>query len=89
MRVCVRKSELCSGWGDCRVTGRAQGLTPEGSSTALLNPDDVSAGPSEDEESTLLPGGGQSRVSNSGLDSIFERMESQQVEDQESVVTPA
>lgn len=68
----------------CRAAGRSQvpGLTStEGSaSTALLNRDDVSVGPSEDEESALLPGHSQSRrTTNGSLDSIFERMEAQPV----------
>ena len=64
----------------CRVAGRQSGLTQEGtSSTALLNRDDVSVGPSEDEESALLPGTSSRRQTNGSLDSIFERMESQQV----------
>lgn len=55
-------------------------MTQEGSaSTALLNRDDVSVGPSEDEESALLPSNSQRRQTNGSLDSIFERMESQQV----------
>lgn len=66
----------------CRVTGRVQGpgvSNTEGSvSTALLNRDDVSVGPSEDEESALLPGHSR-RTTNGSLDSIFERMESQPV----------
>lgn len=64
----------------CRVAGRPTGLTQEGStSAALLNRDDVSVGPSEDEESALLPNGTQRRQTNGSLDSIFERMESQPV----------
>ena len=66
----------------CRVTGRVQGSgvsSAEGSaSTALLNRDDVSVGPSEDEEAALLPGHSR-RTTNGSLDSIFERMESQPV----------
>lgn len=64
----------------CRAAGRPSGLTQEGSSsTALLNRDDVSVGPSEDEETSLLSGASQRRQTNGSLDSIFERMESQQV----------
>lgn len=68
----------------CRVAGRSSGAglsSTEGSaSTALLNRDDVSVGPSEDEESALLPGQSQSRrTTNGSLDSIFERMEAQPV----------
>ncbi len=68
----------------CRVAGRVPGpglSSNEGSaSTALLNRDDASVGPSEDEEATLLPGASQSRRTiNGSLDSIFERMESQPV----------
>ncbi|DBA73319.1 hypothetical protein WJX77_000394 [Trebouxia sp. C0004] len=65
-----------------RVTGRISGpgvSGPEGStSAALLNRDDASIGPSEDEEASLLPNGSQGRrTTNGSLDSIFERMESQ------------
>ena len=68
----------------CRVTGRLQGPgvshTEGTSSTALLSRDDASVGPSEDEESLLLPGNSQSRrTTNGSLDSIFEKMESQPV----------
>lgn len=68
----------------CRVTGRISGpgvSGPEGStSAALLNRGDASIGPSEDEEASLLPDGGQGRrTTNGSLDSIFERMESQPV----------
>jgi hypothetical protein len=68
----------------CRVTGRISGpgvSGPEGStSAALLNRDDASIGPSEDEEASLLPNGSQGRrTTNGSLDSIFERMESQPV----------
>ena len=71
------ESLLCT----CRVTGRIPraGVSgPEGStSAALLNRDDASIGPSEDEEASLLPDGGQGRrTTNGSLDSIFERMES-------------
>ncbi|KAL3146885.1 hypothetical protein ABBQ38_014857 [Trebouxia sp. C0009 RCD-2024] len=70
-----------------RVAGRSSGAglsSTEGSaSTALLNRDDVSVGPSEDEESALLPGQSQSRrTTNGSLDSIFERMEAQPTESQ-------
>ena len=70
----------------CRVAGRSQGpglSSTEGSaSTALLNRDDVSVGPSEDEEAALLPGHSQSRrTTNGSLDSIFEKMEAQPVSD--------
>ncbi len=76
----VFESLLCT----CRVTGRVSGpgvSGPEGStSAALLNRDDASIGPSEDEEASLLPDGGQGRrTTNGSLDSIFERMESQPV----------
>ena len=68
----------------CMAAGRGQGSgvsSTEGSArTALLNRDDASVGPSEDEESALLPGHSQSRrTTNGSLDSIFERMESQPV----------
>ena len=68
----------------CRVTGRLSGPGVSGSegstSAALLNRDDASVGPSEDEEASLLPNGSQGqRTTNGSLDSIFERMESQPV----------
>ena len=68
----------------CRVAGRSQGAGLSGSegsaSAALLHRDDVSVGPSEDEESALLPGNSQSRrTTNGSLDSIFERLEAQPV----------
>ena len=76
----VLESLLCT----CRVAGRISGpgvSGPEGStSAALLNRDDASIGPSEDEEASLLPAGGQGRRTTTGsLDSIFERMETQPV----------
>lgn len=78
--ACQHFCLLCT----CRVTGRISGpgvSGPEGStSAALLNRDDASIGPSEDEEASLLPDGGQGRrTTNGSLDSIFERMESQPV----------
>ena len=66
----------------CRLTGRLPGVGSAGNSTGtvLLNRDDASVGPSEDEEAALLPDGGHSRrTTNGSLDSIFERMESQHV----------
>ena len=62
-------------WQDIRA--RCERLS---TSAALLNRDDASIGPSEDEEASLLPDGGQGRrTTNGSLDSIFEQMESQPV----------